>query len=210
MPDGKGANREEIDRMIAALTDSELLKLKHFAAFRMRGLGRASCGRTWEDLLGEAKLSTLGGAANNGMGRRWKGNVDLVTHFRGAMRSISSHWKRDFDEQEADLESELPTCIEDGDASSALDKAVSHGPSPERELAAREKWNLIVKRCQGDHTATQVLDGVSLELSASEIMHDYGLTKWEYQQAMKRIRLSSRDIDHLRSTRIQARRENCD
>ena len=205
MPDGTGANRDVIDRVIAALTDGELLKLRHFAAFRVRGLGRASCGRTWEDLLGEAKLATLKGAANNGAGRRWKGDVDLVTHLRGAMRSISSHWKRDFDEQEADLESELRTRIEEEGTGSTLDNAGSHGPSPERELGAREKWNLIVKRCQGDHAATQVLDGVSLELSASEIMHDYGFTKWEYQQAMKRIRLSS-DIDHLRIARIQARR----
>ena len=205
MPDGTGANRDEIDRVIAALTDGELLKLRHFAAFRVRGLGRASCGRTWEDLLGEAKLETLKGAANNGTERRWKRDVDLVTHLRGAMRSISSNWKRDFDEQEADLESELRTPIEEEGTGSALDNAASHGPSPERELAAREQWNLIVKRCQGDHAATQVLDGVSLELSASEIMHDYGLTKWEYQQAMKRIRLSS-DIDHLRIARIQARR----
>jgi hypothetical protein len=205
MSDGTGANRDEIDRVIAALTDGELLKLRHFAAFRVRGLGRASCGRTWEDLLGEAKLATLKGAANNGTGRRWKGDVDLVTHLRGAMRSISSHWKRDFDEQEADLESELRTHIEEEGTGSALDNAASHRPSPERELAAREQWNLIVKRCQGDHAATQVLDGVSLELSASEIMHDYGFTKWEYQQAMKRIRLSS-DIDHLRIARIQARR----
>ena len=206
MPDGTGANRDEIDRVIAAFTDGDLLKLKHFAAFRVRGLGRASCGRTWEDLLGEAKLATLGGAGNNGTGRRWRGNVDLVTHLRGAMRSISSHWKRDFDEQEADLESELPKRTEEDDASSALDNAVSHRPSPERELAAREKWNLIVKRCQGDHAATQVLDGVSLELSASEIMHDYGLTKWEYQQAMKRIRRSSCDTDHLTIAGIQTRR----
>ena len=205
MPDGTDANRDEFDRVIAALTDGELLKLRHFAAFRVRGLGRASCGRTWEDLLGEAKLATLKGAANNGSGRRWKGNVDLVTHLRGAMRSISSHWKRDFDEQEADLESELRTRIEEENAGSALDNAASHGPSPERELAAREQWNLIVKRCQGDHVATQVLDGVSLELSASEIMRDYGFTKWEYQQAMKRIRLSS-DIDHLGTARNQARR----
>ena len=205
MPDGTGANRDEIDRVIAALTDGELLKLKHFAAFRVRGLGRASCGRTWEDLLGEAKLATLKGAANNGTGRRWKGDVDLVTHLRGAMRSISSHWKRDFDKQEADLESELRTRIEEEGTGSALDNAASHGPSPERELAAREQWNLIVKRCQGDHAATQVLDGISLELSASEIMHDYGFTKWKYQQAMKRIRLSS-GIDHLRIARIQARR----
>jgi len=59
MPDGMGANRDEIHRAIEALTPGELLKLKCFAVWRIRGLGRASCGRTWEDLFGEAKLATL-------------------------------------------------------------------------------------------------------------------------------------------------------
>jgi hypothetical protein len=69
----------------------------------------------------------LKGAANNGSGRRWKGNVYFVTNLIGAMRSISSHWKRgDFDEQEADLESELLTRTEEGDLASPLDNAVSH------------------------------------------------------------------------------------
>jgi hypothetical protein len=46
MPDATGANRREIHRAIEALTPGELLKLKHFAVFRMRGLGRAASGRT--------------------------------------------------------------------------------------------------------------------------------------------------------------------
>jgi hypothetical protein len=52
----------------------------------------------------------LEGASNNGRGRTWKKNVDLVTHLTGAMRSISSHWKRDFEEQEVELESETLAC----------------------------------------------------------------------------------------------------
>jgi len=78
MPDGVGANRDEIHRAIEALTPGELLKLKRFAVWKIRGLGRARCGRTWEDLLGEAKLSTLEGAANNGDGRLWRRNVNLL------------------------------------------------------------------------------------------------------------------------------------
>lgn len=116
-------------RAIEALTVGEQLKLKQFAAWRMRGLGRAGRGHTPEDLLGEAVLRVLEGAANNGSGRRWTGNVDLVTHLAGAMRSISSHWKRDFDEHETDLESEILKRTEQGDATSPLDNAVSHAPS---------------------------------------------------------------------------------
>lgn len=195
MPDGTVANRDEVNRAIEALTPGELLKLKHFAAYRTRGLGRAACGRTWEDLLGEAKLAILLGAANNGSGRHWKGNVNFGTHLIGAVRSISSHWKRDFDEHEAEFESEILTRDEEGDATSPLDNAVSYAPSQERQVAARQQWNLIAARCKDDRDATQVLEGVSVGLTASRIMHEYKLSKWKYQQAMKRIRLHGRDID---------------
>lgn len=193
MPNGTGANRDEIHRAMEVLTLGEQLKLRHFAAWRIRGLGRAGCGRTWQDLLAAANLSILEGATNNGSGRRWKGNVDLVTLLSGAMRSISSHWKRDFDEQEADLESEILTRTEEEDATSPLDNAVSQAPSQEREMAARQEWNLLLSRCHGDAFASQVLDGLSRGLTTSEIMKAYRLTRWDYQQAMKRIRLCLRD-----------------
>jgi hypothetical protein len=57
MPDRAG--RDEFHQAVEGLTPGELLKLKNSAAWRVRGLGRASCGRTWEDLLSEAMLSTL-------------------------------------------------------------------------------------------------------------------------------------------------------
>jgi len=41
MPDGTGASRDEIDRVIAALTDGELFKLKHFAVHFSTFLTRA-------------------------------------------------------------------------------------------------------------------------------------------------------------------------
>jgi hypothetical protein len=186
-PHGTGATKDEVFAAIEALTPGELLKLKYFAAWRIRGLGRACCGRTWEDLLSEAKLSTLRGAASH-PGRCWNKNVDLVTHLAGAIRSISSHWKRDFDEQEAVLESEIVTCSEEEDSTSPLNNAVSEYPSQEREVAARQEWDLIAILCHDDPAATQVLEGFSRGMSATEIMRGCDLTKWEYQQALKRIR----------------------
>jgi len=197
MPDGTGANRDEIYRAIETLTPGELLKLKRFSVWRMQGLGRANCGRTWEDLLGAANLATLQGAAsNNGTGRRWNGNVDLVTHLSSVMRSISSHWKRDFDEQEAELESEILTHNEEGEALSPLDKAASDAPSQERQVAAKQQWDRIAARCKASRVANRVLEGLSLGLSASAIMDAGKLSKWEYQQALKRIRLHANEIDH--------------
>jgi len=111
------------------------------------------------------------------------------------MRSISSHWKRDFDEQEADLDSELS---KEGGATSPLDSAVSKAPSPELEVMARQQWNLIAVRCQHDTDAMQVLEGFARGLTPSEIMHASKLSRWRYQEAMRRIRLRLRDIDQFK------------
>lgn len=210
MPDGTGANRDEIHRAMETLTPGELLKLKQFAVWRMRGLGRAACGRTWEDLLSEARLAILKGAANDGTGRRWKGSVDTVTQLSGAMRSISSHWKRDFDEQEPELESEISIANQEGSATSLLDRAVSHAPSQERDLVARQQWNLIEAHCRTDRTATQVLKGLSQGMASSEIMNVYTLTRWEYQQATGAIRRRARKLDYSWNTRRSAKGDNRD
>ena len=208
MPDRAGATKDEVYRAIEALTPGELLKLKHFAAWRVRGLARASCGRTWEDLLSEAVLSTLEGAVNNGGGRLWNRNVDLVTHLVGAMRSISSHWKRDFvEEEEVLLESELASRSGEEGWISPLDNAVSNDPSQDRDVAARQELGLIETRCHDDLSARRVLKGWLRGMTSSEIMQDFKLTKWEYQQAVKRIRLRLRERDGtLGSKRFRGRR----
>ena len=212
MPDRAGATKDEVYRAIEALTPGELLKLKHFAAWRVRGLARASCGRTWEDLLSEAVLSTLEGAVNNGGGRLWNRNVDLVTHLVGAMRSISSHWKRDFvEEEEALLESQIAMRGGEDAWISPLDEAVSDDPSQERDVTARQEWALITKLYLDDVAARGVLEGWSRGMTASEIMEDSGLTKWEYQETMRRIRLRLREQDKtLRSKGRRGRRLNLD
>jgi hypothetical protein len=105
------------------------------------------------------------------------------------MRSISSHWRRDFDEQEAVLESEIVTGTGEEDSTSPLNNAVSEYPSQEREVAARQEWDLIATQCRNDPAATQVLQGFARGMTATEVMRNYKLTKWEYHQAVKRIRL---------------------
>ena len=106
------ATREEIDQAIAALSPADLKKLKQFATFRVRGLGSTPRG-TWEDLLGEAQLSTFEGAQGNGSGRRWNKRVDFVTYLRGAMRSIADHSKDKIDQREV-LECEAVRCNGEG------------------------------------------------------------------------------------------------
>ena len=188
MPDGTGATGDEVKRAIEALTPAQLLRLKHFAVWRLYGLGRAGWGRTWEDLLSEAMLSTLEGAADNGSGRRWNKNVDFVTHLVGAMRSISSHWKRDFDEREAALESEILTRSKEGNWTSPLDYVVSNDASPDSDVSAREVLDKLSRQYPSDSAAGRVVVGWKEDLTPSAIMQSSNLTKSEYQRAVKQIR----------------------
>ena len=59
-PERMVATKDEINRAIELLRgSSQWQNLKNFAAWRVRGLGRASCGRTGEDLFHDALLSTF-------------------------------------------------------------------------------------------------------------------------------------------------------
>jgi len=80
---------------------------------------------------------------------------------------------------------------------SPLDNAVSNAPSQEREIAARQLWNLIAERFRCDPAAKQVLEGLSEGLKASEIIETYKLSRSEYRQTLKRIRLRIREADHF-------------
>src|SRR5690348_2838913 len=72
---------------IDSLSPAELLRLKLYAAWRIRILGHLAAGREAADLLHEAIAATVDDR------RPWKGNgVPLMAHLRGAMRSISSGW----------------------------------------------------------------------------------------------------------------------
>jgi len=170
------------------LTCAELLRLKHYAVWRLCGLGRAGRGHTWEDLLSEAKLSILEGAANNGSGRRWNQNVGLVTCLVGAMRSISSHWKRDSDEEEVDLESEIATRIKEGEWISPLDDVPSNDAYLESGLIAREMIDRLSSQYPPDSAAGRVVAGWKKDLTASAIMQSYTLPKAKYQRAVEQIR----------------------
>jgi CheY-like chemotaxis protein len=90
----------EVHRAMDALTPDELEGLQKFAYLLIRGLGRAASGRTDEDLLGHAMMRTLIGAGSTRDGRHWNKHVDFVWHLTGAMRGISSNWKRQYNEKE--------------------------------------------------------------------------------------------------------------
>ncbi len=179
----------DVDRAIEALTPSELLRLQQFAAFRVRGLGRAARGRTGEDLLAEALLGTLIGAEVTGKGRHWNKDVDFVQHLTGAMRSISSCWKRQFKEKEAYLISELFLRDAEEQEGSPLENVASGDPAADQRLIEKDEEDRVLTIFKADPQATQVLHGLLGSLRKNEIMSSYRLDEKKYAAAMKRIRV---------------------
>ena len=96
----------------------DLGRLEKYARYRIRGLGRKATGRDHEDLLGEAVQDTLDLEK-----RKWNKRVSFAQHLMGAMRSISSHWREQFDTREPLLESEVFRTTEEGEVLSPLDGA---------------------------------------------------------------------------------------
>lgn len=185
------ATREEIDQAIERLSDGELLRLKKFANWRIRGLGRASLRRDGEDLLGEALTATMAGADGSETGRRWNKKVDFVKHLIEAMRSISDHWKEQFDAREARVESEIMVIKPDGEESSPLDLVETGQPGAERVLLAKEEVGQVFRMFENDDEAILVLEGWVEGMTGPEII-GLGLTPQQYEAAVKRIRYAAR------------------
>jgi CheY-like chemotaxis protein len=178
----------EVNRAIEVLTSSELLRLQQSAEFRVRGVGRAARGRTWEDLLAEALLRTAMGAEDTRKGRHWNKDVDFVTHLTGAMQSISNSWKRQFSEKEVFLASELVILDTEGQEYSPLDNVASESTSADQLLIEREEENRVLAIFKDDSEATQLLQGLLRGMKKNEI----GLDKKRCAAAEKRIRLKLR------------------
>ena len=185
------ATREEVDQAIQRLTDVQLLRLKKFADWRIRGLGRASLRRDGEDLLGEALTSTVAGADGSAGGRRWNKRVDFVKHLTEAMRSISDHWREQFDEREARVESEVIVVNPNGEERSPMAQVQSERPTADRILLAKEEVANIFKLFEKDDDAILVLEGWVEGMTGPEII-ELGLTPQQYEAAVKRIRYAAR------------------
>ncbi|HLM80306.1 MAG TPA: hypothetical protein VK302_06700 [Terriglobales bacterium] len=186
----------EVDRAIEALTSSELVRLQKFADFRVRGLGRAARGRTGADLLGEAVLRTLIGAEDTQRGRHWNKDVDFELHLKGAIRGISSCWRRHFKEKEAYLVSELPIHDAKGREQSPLDNVPQENSltssahaAPDELLIEKEKEERVLTIFKDDPEAAQVVQGLLDKLKKDEIMSKYGLGEKQYAAAVRRIRV---------------------
>src|SRR5438876_598459 len=145
VPDEHAATPDEIRTALDALGEADFVRLEKAARYRVRGLGRRASGRNHEDLLNEAIADTLDPEK-----RRWNRQVSFVTHLLGALRSIASHWKEQFDADEPRLESEIVRTSEEGEPLSPLDLVGSDASDAERAVEARQELEQIQKMFAGD------------------------------------------------------------
>jgi hypothetical protein len=127
----------------------------------------------------------LMGAGATRQGRHWNKHVDFVWHLTGAMRSISSCWKRQFKEQEPCLISETLIHDVEGQEHSPLDNMPSGHAAADERLIEKDEEDRVLTMLKDDLVATQVLQGLLDGLKKTEIMSHLG--EKQYAAAVKRI-----------------------
>lgn len=188
VPEEKAATSEEIVAAVEALTRQESRRLERFARGAISSLGRAARGRDWEELLREAVSASYDGR------RRWnKESVDFTRHLVGAMWSISSHWRDQFDPNEAFLESEVIRVSSDGQPSSHLLNVPSPVADPERELVAKEEVGRIELIASNNILASVIVGGLRDRMTGSQIREELGISQKDYETAMKWLRRNVKD-----------------
>ncbi len=161
-----------VSRALAALSETELLRLQALARLRGRGLPP---GVGWADLLHEALARALDGS------RQWPSGVPLPAFLAGVMRSVCNElWRRRGREGE-------PVPLDDHDRSERP-QAVCPAPDPERVLAACEAIGAIYRLFAGDGIALRIISGLEGGLSAKDIRVAHGLSAVEYDSARRRMR----------------------
>jgi CheY-like chemotaxis protein len=168
--------RIEVDRAIKSLTTADRIRLKSYADYKIRGLGRAVTDRDGRDLLAEAVYRTLLGT------RHWRKDVDFVHHLRESMRSIAFQWKRELKQSPF---ADNTSTDQQGEEHSILEVATIESMTAERSLIAEIE---LFEVFQGDREATSILRGAADGLKESDIKSKYDLDERQYAAALRRIR----------------------
>ena len=175
------ATAEAAAAALQALSEADRLRLLRYAEWRVKGMGRAARGRGAHDLLSEACLRVCEGR------RRWDPDaVSLVGFMCGVMKSISSHWREQFSQDEAHLACELRS---DDDKVDPVEGAPSEPPDAERaRAAARAKLDAINEFFSDDSEVQLVIEGLAEGMTGPEIQAALGLSQKSYAAAFKRMR----------------------
>ena len=126
IPEETAATPAEIYQAIDTLRPAELLRLKKYAQFRIKGLGRASQGRNDEDLLYEALNATLAG------NRKWNTSVSFLGIFSGLYGVSRVTGKSSSMMTKPLLEAEVISTTSAGEAYNPYLNARSTNPDSER------------------------------------------------------------------------------
>ena len=156
-------------RVVAGLSQTDMLRLKAIARLRARGLPSDV---SWSDLLNEAIARALDGT------RQCPEGIGVVAFLAGIMRSIASeHWRR--------LRREAGIFDLSGD-----DGADAADPAPdlERNLATLQALAALDQLFVDDPAASQILAGLASGLSPKEIRETCGLSETDYDSTRKRMR----------------------
>jgi hypothetical protein len=186
------ATTADVMAAVESLSAEQYHRLKKFARYRIRGLGRAAMGANYISLLDEAVASTLEGADGRNKGRKWaKDRVPFVDHLFGAMRSISSHWKEAYERRglEAEqLDCELMREDESGNPIRPIEHVADPAADPYRSCAAKDLLDALDKHFAGDEDALIVIEGRIDGMTVPEMVVGLGLPEKKVKAALQRIR----------------------
>jgi hypothetical protein len=146
-------------------------------------MGRAALGQDWEDLIGKAISATYEGR------RRWnKDAVDFRRHLEGAMRSISSHERDQFNPSEASLESDVVHVSDEGNELNPMANVESSMIRPDLELEIKNEVVRIDSIASKNSLAWLIWDGFRSGMNGPEIRDALSISQKEYDTAMKWLR----------------------
>jgi DNA-directed RNA polymerase specialized sigma24 family protein len=181
------ATPAEVDTAVRALTRADLHRLRSFAFFRARRLGPAGFGLGPQDLIQQALLKTLEGQ------RSWnKGSVSFLGHLMGVIRSdVSHHGEQARANPPVRTEADMPRKTED-DSPGPLELLPDRAASPESSEAAKQEIERIRGLFGDDTLVTLLIDGLAEGMKGPEIQEALGVSRAEYEAAMKRLRRGAR------------------
>jgi len=163
-----------VSRELAALSDTQLLRLYGLARLRARALPE---GVGWYDLLHEALARALDGS------RQWPPGVPFIVFIAGVMRSVCHElWS------ERRREAEL---IVLGTAADIEGREVA-SPAANQEcvLAASEALAQLYRLFAGDAVALLIIAGLASGLSAADIRAAHNISPRRMRRALLRAGLA--------------------
>lgn len=177
------AATEEIEQVLSALTEAQLVRLNEVSAFRTASLGTRAVGRNPGDILSDAIIAILERR------RKWiKAKVDFMPFLLGVMKSLTSHIRTG---KPLDAFDEIaPNAVNDeDDAEDFVEQISTAAPvDPERQLLASDLDTQVRKRFDDDPEVLLVYEAFLEKMKPAEIQSCLGLSEKEYNAAAKRLR----------------------